>query len=323
MLSLLPDRRGVTYGFGMLVLGMAALIPASLAAQPTLEPIAPSRVVVHGPETHFDLIDLGPDFSEAWLEALLPVSTPPDDAPALTRRVALVADGDDWVPRTRTTYERTENGQPVARHIERWDSTAWKEVTRTTYRYRDEVLVGQRTEVWIDGAWQPDHDLAFARDTDGHIREVVHHTRRGERWKKTARLTISPPDTSHRRLVRETWSDGAWKPHTRVTFTVAEEGRHIVQRNETWTGTEWEASVRLAFMYDGAGYPIEKSVEVWTGATWAEGPLQLYDYDLDGARIEQRTETWIGTNRIRTERTELTYATPLRTWLLSTAPSSD
>lgn len=324
MLSLFPDQYDARRSLCVFALGCLAFgVPfTTLHAQEIVEPVAPTHVIVHGAESHFDLADLGPDFAEPWLEDLLPSHLAPDEAPALTQRLTMASTEDDWVRQTRTTYERTDDGQLREERVEQWDSTAWTNAARTTYTYDDDTLVRQRTEVWVEDQWERDQQFTYAHDAEGQIREVVHQARRDGQWMKTARLTFNPADSS-RQFVRETWSDDAWEPITRVTFTVGEEGRHVIQHNETWTGEEWDDSVRFTFMYDGAGYPLEKIVEVWTGAQWAEGPLQLYDYEVDGHRVVQRAETWVGSNRIRTEQTELTYTTPLHAWLSSEAPRSD
>lgn len=320
MFSSFPDRcevwrRLCVAGFGCTLLLVTSGV---VRAQTSLEPAAPTpHVVVHGVASHFDLIDLGPDFSEPWLEGLLPAPAAP---PALAQRITTTPAVRGPGQQTRTTYDRTTTGKLLGQRVERRTDRGWTNVSRTRYVYRDGMLVGQRTAIWSEGAWQPDRQLTFARSARGEVREVVYRTRRAARWVKTARISIQPPDTTRqRRLVRARWADGRWAPHTRVTFTVAEEGRHIVQRNETWTGTRWEDSVRLTFMYDGAGYPIEKTAEVWTGVEWAEGPLSLYDYEMHERRIVQRVETWIGANRLRTERSELTYTAPLRAWLTEAA----
>jgi len=161
------------------------------------------------------------------------------------------------------------------------------------------------------------------------VKTVIHQMRRGGQWVQETRLALSAPDTSQsgtaagsmvqHRIIRATRSDGTWQPTTRITFTVAEAGRHIVQRNEVWMDTAWENSARLVYMYDGAGYPIEKSLTVWTGQHWANGSHDLYDYHVRGKQVEQRTETWVGARHMRTERTRLKYAIPVQKPLLGEA----
>lgn len=323
MFSFLLDRWSVLAGVGGVVLGLGLLAADDSAAQapPTVEPIPPGpQVIVHTTGSAFDLAELGPHFSESWVSAAVPALDARHEVPALLQRITANTSAGASSLQTRTTYDRATDGKPLERRVERRRGATWRPAQRTHYTYQDGMLAAQRTEVWLDGTWQPDQRITLVREADAQVREVVRQTWRNGQWTNDARFTLSPVDTSQtRRIVRATWAEGAWKQSTRITFTVAEEGRHITQQNEAWTGTEWENSMRLTYLYDAAGYPIEKSLAVWTGQRWADGPLHFYDYDVRGQRVEQRTETWIGTRRVRVERAQLTYAAPLETPLLGTA----
>lgn len=325
MFSFLLDRRSLCCRVSAAVFGMALLAAGGSAAQaqapPAVEPVTPvPRIIVHGTASQFDLAEQGPLFSESWISTAIPALAALHEIPALLQRVTTNTNADASGLQTRTTYDRTTAGRPLERRVERRRGALWMPVRRTHYTYQDGLLIAQRTEVWLDGAWRPDQQITLVRKANEQVREVVQRVWRNEQWTNDARFTLSPADTGQvYRVVRATWREDTWKRSARITFTVAEEGRHITQQNETWTGTEWENSVRLIYMYDGAGYPIEKSLAVWTGQHWADGPLHLYDYDVRGQRVEQRTETWVGTRRVRVERAQLTYAAPVDTPLLGTA----
>ena len=309
-----------------MVLGMS---PGAVHAQSamTVEPIPPTaRVVAYGSGSPLDLVDLGPDFSASWLTAVLPALADPSTTPVLTQRVVTAeASGSE----TRTTYDRRSDGQLIAQRTERRQGVSWQPVQRVIYAYDEGALTAQRTDAWSNGAWVPDQRIRLQRDAEGTVHTVVQQTRRDARWINEARLTLEAEDQAvadstnssdiRRQLIRASWVDGAWARTTRITVTVAEEGRLITQRNEAWTGSQWVNSAQLTYMYDGAGYPIERSLAVWAGSAWSEGPLHLYDYTVHGERVEQRTETWVGARHLRTERATLTYAEPVQTPLLGSA----
>jgi len=324
MVSFLQDRRAVLRRVGAVALGWMVFAAgwgsARAQAPAAVEPLASvPRVVVHGTASGSDLADLGPHFSEPWIRAALPFLAPLGERPALLQRVTTGRDVDAFGQQTRTTYDRAADGRLLERRVERRRGASWTPTRRTRLIYQNVGLTAQRTEVWLDGAWQPDRKITLRRDAHDRVRTIVQRMWRGNQRANDVRYTLLPADTSRtRRVVRATWNDTAWTPTSRVTFTVAEEGRHITQRNEVWVSGQWERDVRLTYLYDGAGYPIEKSLAVWTGQRWADGPLHFYDYDVEGRRVEQRTETWVGTHRVRVERTALTYAAPVETPLLGT-----
>ena len=316
------------------VIGLA-LVAFSMSHEPAqsqetnaIEPVAPTtRVVAYGSGSPFDLTDLGPDFSASWLTAALPVLSSADTAPVLVERIAMNRPADT---ETRTTYDRASDGRLLARRIEQRRGASWRPVRRIIYDYQNGALTAQRTEAWTNEAWTPEQRITLQRDDDGTVRTVVQQTRRDAQWTNEARLTlqvaevrpvgsVENPKEVQRQLIRATWLDGTWEQTTRITFTVAEEGRLITQRNETWTGAQWVNSVQLTYMYDGAGYPIERALAVWVGDGWSDGPIHLYDYTVRGERVEQRTETWVGTRHLRTSHATLTYAEPVRTPLLGSA----
>lgn len=313
---------------GLIVL--AAGWSAARAQAPSVEPLAPpSDVVVHGMGSPFHLADLGPHFADSWIGAALPVLASADEAPPLVRETVVHPGDDGSALQTRMTYVRAEDGRLLERHVDRRSDATWQPVQRTRYRYQNGARTAQRIDVWLRDAWQPDRRIKLLRDATGSVKKVVYQTWRGGRWVPEARLVLSAADTSRARtaaggtvqhqVVRATRSDGAWQPTTRITFIIAEAGRHITQRNEAWTGATWENDARLLYLYDGAGYPIEKSLAVWTGQDWADGTHHLYDYHVHGKQVEQRTETWIGTRHMRTERVRLEYATPVQGPLLGEA----
>jgi hypothetical protein len=300
------------------------------AQAPSVEPVAPpSHVVVHGTGSPFHLADLGPHFAGSWISAALPALASADETPPPVREVVVRPGTGRSEPQTRTTYIRAEDGRPLERLVEQHRNAAWTPAQRTRYRYQDGVLVAQRTDVWLRDAWQPERQLKLLRDATGRTKKVVHQAWRGGRWVREARLVLSAADTSQsgtaagsmvqHRIVRATRSGGSWEPTTRITFTIAEAGRHITQRNEVWVDSAWENSVRLLYMYDGAGYPIEKSLAVWTGRDWADGSHYLYDYHVRGKQVEQRTETWVGARHVRTERIQFEYAASVQLPLLGKA----
>lgn len=327
MLSFLHHGCRWSHRLGAILLaGLIGVAPAWGQTTPALDPAPPPQVVLHGTGSAFDLADLGPHFAESWLVALVPALDAANETPMLMRRVT-TPEGMGPAQETRTTYDRAADGRLLERLVERRQGETWTPALRTRYVYQEKALAAQHTAVWLDGTWQPDRQVTLARNTEGEVQEVRTKTRRNGQWVQEARITPVPAetDTSQRhQIIQETWSDGAWTPTTRVTFTIAEEGRHITQHNEVWTRDErWENGVQLTFLYDGAGYPIEKSLSVWAGTEWAEGPLHLYDYYVHGQRVEQRTETWIGTRRIRTKRARLTYAAPVQSPLLGNASFDD
>lgn len=332
MLSFLQCRLQILRcsAFIGLVLLAYGVAPQAVQAQASnaVEPVPPTaRVIAFGSGSPFDLTDLGPDFSAPWLTAAVPALSGPRTTPLLTQRVVSnEARGGE----TRTTYDRASDGRLLVQHVEQRQGASWTPVERIAYDYQDGALVAQRTDVWLGGAWTPDQRIALERDAEGVVQTVVQQAYRDARWINEARLTrqaverppADPTDSSEtrQRLVRATWVDGAWDQTARTTFTVAEEGRLITQRNETWTGSQWVDSVLLTYMYDSAGYPIERSLAVWVGDNWADGPLHLYDYAVRGERVEQRTETWVGARHLRTSHATLTYAEPVQTPLLGSAP---
>lgn len=306
-----------------------SLAPQAVHAQAptTVEPVPPTaRIVAYGSGSPFDLTDLGPDFSASWLVAAVPALADPHATPVLTQRVvANEASGME----TRTTYDRASDGRLLAQRVEQRQGASWAPVQRVAYDYQGGALVAQRTDTWRNGAWVPDQRIALERGAEGAVQTVIQQAHRDGQWINEARLTRQrieqpPADSSEapairHQLIRATWMDGAWDRTARITFTVAEEGRLITQRNETWTGSEWANSIQLTYMYDSAGYPIERSLSVWVGDSWADGPLHLYDYAVHGERVEQRTETWVGTRHLRTSHATLTYAEPVQTPLLGSA----
>jgi hypothetical protein len=315
-------------GLGLVLLAWS-LAPQAVHAQAptTVEPVPPTaRIVAYGSGSPFDLTDLGPDFSTSWLTAAVPALADSRATPLLAQRVVSnEASGGE----TRTTYDRASDGRLLAQRVEQRHGASWTPVKRISYDYRGGALVAQRTDAWVNGAWAPDQRITLDRTAAGTVHTVVQQTRHDAQWVNEARLTrqvakqptadtTSAPE-ARQRLVRATWIDGAWDRTARTTFTVAEEGRLITQRNETWTGSQWVDSVRLTYMYDGAGYPIERSLSVWVSDGWADGPLHLYDYAVHGERVEQRTETWIGARRLRTSHATLTYTEPVQTPLLGSA----
>jgi len=332
MLSFLQSRFqlppcGAWVTIGLIVLGLSLGVAQ---AQPAtdVEPLQPTaRVVGYGSGSPFDLADLGPDFSASWLTAALPILADAGQPPVLVQRTQTDRGSGT---ETRTLYDRASDGRLLVRRTEQRQGASWMPVQRTVYAYQQGALTTQRTDQWSRGAWEPDQRIRLQRGDDGTVHAVSHQTRRDAQWINEARLTRQaveqPPVDSteapatRRQFIRSTWIDGAWDRTARITFTVAEEGRLITQHNETWTGARWAHSVQITYMYDGGGYPIERSLAVWIGDGWSEGPLHLYDYAVQGERVEQRTETWVGSRHLRTSHATLTYAEPVQTPLLGSAP---
>jgi hypothetical protein len=334
MLTLLQDRPDAlprhAWPYVLALIMLASGWRVARAQAPSVEPVAPpSHVVVHDTASPYHLADLGPHFADSWISTAIPALASADETPPLVREVVVHPGDGRSEPQARTTYVRADDGRLLERHIDRRRDATWQPAQRTRYHYRDGVLVGQHTDVWLRDAWHPDRQVKLLRDATGRVNKVVHQAWRGGQWIKEAHLVLSAADTSQsgtaagsmvqHQIIRATRSGGTWQPTTRITFTIAEAGRHIVQRNEAWMGTTWENSARLVYMYDGAGYPIEKSLAVWTGQHWADGSHDLYDYHVRGKQVEQRTETWVGSRRIRTERVQFEYATPVQKPLLGQA----
>ncbi len=331
MLSLLQPRLQLPFcsawvALSLIVLGLrpgVAQAQSAMAVEP-LEPTA--RVVGFGSGSPFDLADLGPDFSASWLTAALPALTDAGQTPVLMQRTQTDRGSGT---ETRTMYDRASDGRLLVQRTEQRQGTSWTPAQRTVYEYQQGALTMQRTDRWSRGAWEPDQRIKLQHGDDGTVHTVVHQTRRAAQWINEARLTRQvieqPPVDSaeapaiRRQLIRSTWIDGAWDRTARITFTVAEEDRLIMQQNETWTGARWAHSVQVTYMYDGGGYPIERSLAVWIGDSWSEGPLHLYDYAVHGERVERRTETWVGARHVRTLQATLTYAEPVQTPLLGSA----
>ncbi len=203
---------------------------------------------------------------------------------------ALTWDGEQWVCSQKLTC--TYDGIYLETAIrQRWESTAWANVSRTRYVWRGRRITARMSDVVWGASWKPSDSTVYSYDARGNCTLFVQTCWREQQVELTTTTMTYDADDKMLDSAMAQYIDGALADTVRATFEYTDDNLTGVTRYGYLPDSSFAAVQRLEHTYDAQDRVVTTTMHLNFG-TGLMAFARMTNTYTDSKLTETVTETW-------------------------------